>query len=227
LRKPLSYVTSKSAQKAYLNTILAIVTSFALLLTAAVAYIIFYFSYVPDRGLSRPVYLQFGPDNPPYGYTSIAGALVSYQSYDIKVVLHMPRTPNNKAMGNFMVDLRLLAPGAILDAVTDDDSKLLAKSSRPAILTYQSTTMEMVDRGATLPLYLVRWRQEAEMLKVPMIEGIEFPKGWRNIPDQVRLELRSDERLQIYSARVEITARLRGLRCALFPHNRYCGLILI
>ena len=114
-----------------------------------------------------------------------------------------------------MVELRLLAPGSILDAVMEDDSNLLAKSSRPAILKYQSTLMEMTQRGAALPLHLVGWRDESEIVKIPMIEGIEFPKGWRNIPDQVRVELRSVETLQIYDAKVEITAKLRGLRCVI------------
>jgi hypothetical protein len=74
--------------------------------------------------------------------------------------------------------------------------------------------MELVHKGATLPLHLVGWREEAEVLKIPMIDGAEFPKGWKNIPDQVRLELRSDEKLQVYSAKIEFTARLRGLRYA-------------
>lgn len=215
---PLRKATSKTAQKAYLSTILAIVTSTILFFAAAGAYIVFYYSYVPARGFTKPVYLQFGSNHPPYGYASIAGALVSYQPYDIKVLLHMPRSPDNKAAGNFMVDLRLIAPGSILDAVMDDDSKILAKSSRPAILNYQSATMELVHQGASLPWHLIGWREEAEVLKVPMIEGVEFPKGWRNIPDQIRLELRSDEKLQIYSAKIEITARLRGLRYAILSY---------
>lgn len=214
LKVPLRAATSKTAQKAYLSTILALVASTVLFIAAAAAYIVFYYSYVPSRGFTRPVYLQFGSNHPPYGYVSIKDALVSYQPYDIKVNLHMPRTPSNKAAGNFMVDLRLLAPGSILDVVMEDDSKILAKSSRPAILNYQSNTMELVHQGANLPWHLIGWKEEAELLKVPMIEGVEFPKGWRNIPDQVRLELRSDAKLQVYSATIEITAKLRGLRYA-------------
>jgi seipin len=126
----------------------------------------------------------------------------------------MPRTSNNKAAGNFMLGLQLLAPGSVIDAVLDEESKVLAKASRSAILTYQSIPMEMVHRGVALPWHLIGWRDEAEVLKVPMIEGVEFSNGWRNIPDQARLELRSDEKLQIYSAKIEITAQLRGLRCA-------------
>ncbi|KIW08423.1 uncharacterized protein PV09_01327 [Verruconis gallopava] len=226
LQKPLSVVTSKTAQKAYLSTILAILTASILLFTAAIAYVAFYFSYVPDRGISRPIYLQFGPSHPPYGYASIQGALISQQPYDVKVILHMPRTPNNKAAGNFMIDLQLIAPGSTSDGVVDDKNKVLAKSSRPAILNYKSATMELVQQGFSLPWHLIGWREEAEVLKVPMIESVEFPKGWRNIPDHVRLELRSDEKLQVYSAKIEITARLRGLRYLMYSFRITSFIIL-
>lgn len=112
-----------------------------------------------------------------------------------------------------MIDLKLIAPGTIVpDSIMEDETKILAKSSRPAILNYKSLAMELVHQGAALPWHLIGWREEAEVLKVSMFEGVEFPKGWRNIPDQIRLELQSDERLQVYSAQIEITARLRNLR---------------
>jgi hypothetical protein len=208
-----------------LSTILAILTSTILFFTAVGAYIVFYYSYVPARGFTRPIYLQFSSNHAPYGYASISKALVSYQPYDVKVLLHMPRTPSNKAAGNFMIDLRLIAPGnIILDSIMEDESKILAKSTRPAILNYKSLPMELVHQGAALPWHLIGWREEAEVLRVSMFEGVEFPKGWRNIPDQIRLELQSDERLQVYSAQIEITARLRNLRYVCPTISDFTGL---
>lgn len=114
-----------------------------------------------------------------------------------------------------MVDVKLLAPSiaGVLDIGGEEEKNIvLGHASRPAILTYRSATMEQVNRAWALPLHLVGWREEADNLEIKMIEGIEFSKGWRNIPDSVRVELRSEEKLQVYNVRIEFTARLRGLR---------------
>ena len=212
--KPLHVVVSKPAQRAYLSLILLILTGFVLLGTAVTAYLVFYYSYIPARGVSKPIYLQFGPGHHPYGSTTLSRALVANQRYDVRVILHMPRTTSNKDAGNFMLDLQLLAQGALVNEVAGSGAEVLAHESRPAILTYHSQTMEQVHRAAALPLHLVGWREEAESLNVEMMEGVGFSNGWRSVPDVVRLELRSDEKLQVYDVRVEFKAQLRGLRYA-------------
>lgn len=118
-----------------------------------------------------------------------------------------------------MLDLRLHAPGtgavgaAVMDAVMGDSSpQLLAHSRRPAILTYYSSVMEQMRKATQLPWYLIGWRKEAETIKVDMMEGVEFARGWRNIPATARLELRSDTKLQVYEATIVFIARFRGLR---------------
>lgn len=63
-----------------------------------------------------------------------------------------------------------------------------------------------------MPLYVVGWRREAETLEIPMMEKLEFARGARNLPQSLRLEIQSDGKLQIYSARVEFRARFTGLR---------------
>jgi hypothetical protein len=63
-----------------------------------------------------------------------------------------------------------------------------------------------------LPLYVVGWRREAETLEVPMMEKVEFARGAKNLPQSLRLEIQSDSKMQIYSARVEFRARFTGLR---------------
>lgn len=73
----------------------------------------------------------------------------------------------------------------------------------------------MVDTASKLvfmPLYLSGWRREAETVDVRMIEQIEFPRGWRNLPETLRLEIHSDERMQVYNAKVEFKATFSGLR---------------
>ena len=146
--------------------------------------------------------------------------LVSAQPYDVKVVLHMPRTPANKEAGNFMVDLRLLSP--LLPGLANEPTETLAHSRRPAILTYYSAAMEHVHNVAGLPLHLLGWRGESEVLEVGMMEGVEFDKGWRNVPSRARVELQSSKegggKLQVYEARLVFTAKLRGLRYIMYKY---------
>jgi seipin len=204
-----------------LNTLLGVLAAAVLLGTAAIAYIIFYYSYIPVRGFSRPVYLQFDPTHThhPYGVVSIGRDIISSQPYDVHVLLNLPRTRGNRDAGNFMLDLRLLAPttgkvGAVIkEAVMGDTSpEVLAHSRRPASLTYYSLGVEQLHKAAQLPWYLVGWRKEAELLKVDLMEGVEFARGWRNLPVRARLELSSDAKLQVYEATLVFTARFRGLR---------------
>jgi seipin len=116
----------------------------------------------------------------------------------------MPRTPTNVETGNFMLDLALLGGGSGEDVIL--------RERRPAILTYYSPMVDYVLKTAAIPWYLLGWKYEAEKLDVRMVDGVQFTKGWKNIPTSVRLEIQSFHTLQIYAAKVLITARLQGLR---------------
>jgi seipin len=216
--RPFYIATSKPAQRAYLSTILFFLTSLFLLGTAITAYVLFYYAYIPARGFSRPIYLQFGPGHHPYGLAALPKELISNQPYDVKVALSMPRTPSNTAAGNFMLDLQLLAPGAPGSAWSSANGEVLAHETRPAILTYHSTVMEHVHKAAALPLYVLGLREESESLDVRLMDGVNFARGWRNIPATARLELQSENNLQVYSAKVVFSAKLQGLRYVYFSN---------
>jgi seipin len=111
-----------------------------------------------------------------------------------------------------MVDLQLLAPLDTVAGVLPLKPEVLAHERRPAILTYQSQTMEHVHRAAALPLYIAGLRQESESLDIKMMEGVEFERGWRHIPTTARLELQSEKKLQVYDVQVVFTSKLHGLR---------------
>lgn len=59
IRKPLNIATSKPAQKTYLNTILLLSTSAVLFGFAVVAYVIFYWNWIPAVGVEKDVWLVF------------------------------------------------------------------------------------------------------------------------------------------------------------------------
>ena len=52
-------MTSPAAKRTYLRTVLFLVASLALLGVAALAYPLFYYSYVPKKVVSIPVHLQY------------------------------------------------------------------------------------------------------------------------------------------------------------------------
>ncbi|KAK2802707.1 hypothetical protein FQN51_004231 [Onygenales sp. PD_10] len=207
-------IFSKQAQRAYVNTILFALSSLLVLCVSVLAYILFYYNYVPQIGLERQVHLQFG-DGHPYGTASLGSSLVSAQQYDVSVSLHLPRTPSNLAAGNFMLDLSLYSqpsnspqPATTEPILSSKD--LIVRSRRPAILPYASSLVDTGRRISRMPFYVFGWKREAERLKVVMMERVEFAKGrgkGGSIPAQLRLEIQSPERMQVYSAVVRFDAR--------------------
>ncbi|TID25158.1 26S protease regulatory subunit 8 [Venturia nashicola] len=220
---PFHLAISKPALRAYLNTILVVLAGLALLGLAIVAYISFYYSYVPTRSFRRPIYLEFGSAHHPHGFASLSQELVSNQHYDVKVILHMPRTPTNTGAGNFMLDLQLLAP---VDTVSPLKREVLRHERRPAILTYHSRELELVTKAAALPLYIAGLRQESEELNIKIMEGVEFARGWRHIPTGVRLELQSEEKLHFYDVHIVFTAQLHGLRYLMYNYRILSFIVL-
>lgn len=167
----------------------------------------------------------------PWGLATLTPDIVNAQQYDVTVQLRMPRTPDNINTGNFMLDVKMYGPGEkgsgplsiVKDGITSatgaSQHGVLAHSRRPAILTYYSPLVELAYKATELHWYLLRWRDEAETLAVQMFEGVQFPKGWRNLPSTLRLEVQSEHRMQVYEAKVEFRARFRGLRWLMYNHR--------
>ena len=132
-----------------------------------------------------------------------------------------------------MLDLSLLAPTDPPSSTVRAPSDLLyspmgtanaslvtlAHARRPAILTYTSPLVSTASTLARMPLLVLGWNHEAETLDVPMLEGITFTKGWRNVPDTVRVVVESTERMQFYDVTVKIRARFQGLRWVLYHYR--------
>ncbi|KAJ5601468.1 Survival protein SurE-like phosphatase/nucleotidase [Penicillium lagena] len=212
LLAPFRALVSKSAMRLYLNTLLFIGVSLLLVGVSVVAYTIFYLRFIPAAGLERVVHLQFGDGNP-WGTASFDSEFVSLQPYDVSVTLELPRTPSNLDTGNFMIDLTLYSrPGSAVLPGSVKDANPIMQSRRPAILTYTSPLVDVARRMARLPLYVVGWRREAETIEVSMLEQVEFARGSRNLPQSLRLEIQSDDKMQVYSARVQFRARFTGMR---------------
>ncbi|KAJ5135266.1 Survival protein SurE-like phosphatase/nucleotidase [Penicillium bovifimosum] len=213
---PFRALVSKSALRLYLNTLLFMGAAALLIGISAVAYGIFYFKFIPTVGLQREVHLQFGDSDHPWGIAHFDSEFVPFQAYDVSVTLELPRTPENLDAGNFMLDLTLFSSRPASSLVPGPNNEPISHSRRPAIMTYASPLVDVARRAARMPLYVVSWYRESETLVVPMMEHLEFAKGTKNLPQGLQLEIQSDRRMQIYSAKVDIRARLTGLRWVMY-----------
>ena len=164
---------------------------------------------------------ETGRNGHPYGTASLSSALTSLQAYDVTLYLHLPRTRNNVEVGNFMLDLSLLSPpmtsptsDARLSSLIplNNHTQVLARSRRPAILTYASPIIDTANTLSGLLWYLIGWKKESEVLEVSMFEGVEFTKGWKNIPQEVKVMVEADKKMQFYEMGIKIVARFSGLR---------------
>ena len=121
-----------------------------------------------------------------------------------------------------MIDLSLLSPTIPVSSPADvvsssltsrnASSAVLIRSRRPATLTYTSLVIDTVSTLTGLPWYILGWKKESEVLEVTMFEGVEFSKGWRNVPDMAKVVIEADEKMQFYEVGVKIIAKFRGLR---------------
>ncbi|KAF1842051.1 uncharacterized protein K460DRAFT_380012 [Cucurbitaria berberidis CBS 394.84] len=266
---PLRVATSPLLLRTYLRTALLFLTSTILFGLAVIAYSSFYYSYIPVRGVTVPVHLQFDHGAAasyltshsdsilggrtaqwPYGIAKVQG-LVDRQKYDVVVEMEVPRSETNLKAGNWMAILEMRgsstvgggvrsllgwdeewnsedhSQGSVPSATTGKGSTrdtvvgkptILARSRRPALLTYRSHVVEHAYRLLRLPLYLIGWHTESERIEVSMMESIIFEQGSHNVPSSLRLELRSKHPLEVYRVSVRVSARLEGLRWLMYRY---------
>lgn len=181
----------------------------------------------------------------PYGVANFHG-LVDRQKYDVVVEMEVPRSETNLKAGNWMVGLEMRGPpsggggmrsllgwdeegenedrsqpgvsGTTSEDVTSTKATVLARSRRPALLTYRSRIVELAYRLLRLPLYLIGWHIESEHMEISMLESVIFEQGYRNVPTSLRLEVRSRHLLEVYRASVQIRAKLEGLRWLMYRY---------
>ena len=170
----------------------------------------------------------------PYGMVTLSPDIVSLQRYDVSVELTLPRTPDNRDAGNFMLEAAMFAPGAPIDPLKEvlvpgsaDADNRLAFSRRPAILSYRSAPVEYICKLMELPWYMIGWRDEAEKLTVSLWESVQFPRGWRNVPSTMRLDIQSTHRMQVYAAKAMFRARFGGLRWLMYNHRIISAIVFI
>ncbi|KAF3178790.1 hypothetical protein TWF225_007811 [Orbilia oligospora] len=233
LRAAYGSATSRSAQRAYIQTILGAILAILLLGVACFGYILFYYNYIPQIGLETTVHLIYGQTiihSPhfalitpglkgaklvPYGGADISkGVLMHNQPYDVYVSLTLPTSPHNIEAGNFMINLTLFDENL-------ETPSILATSRRAACLTYKSDIINTMDTVIKSPLYLSGWRKEQEKIDILMMEGEIFTK--KRLPSYLGIRVgndyASDKAPESYESKVVFKARFRGLRYFMYNYR--------
>ncbi|CAK7275540.1 hypothetical protein SEPCBS119000_006737 [Sporothrix epigloea] len=186
----------------------------------------------------------------PYALTDLRGlGLKTDQDYDVSIVLSLPQTPSNQAVGNFMVEIALAAsasnsasaaiaaaerlpPTNPRDFLETDGKRVLFAAARPALMAYTDPLIAQATRLTLLPLHFFAPEAASRTrLIVPMAESLSFsgaggPKA--GLPAVLYLELRTNglHELQTYGAEVVFAARLSGMRWLMYHHRIFSFLLL-
>ncbi|CAK7264724.1 hypothetical protein SEPCBS57363_001225 [Sporothrix epigloea] len=206
--------------------------------------------FAADSALHQHLHSDVQHIRHPYALTDLRGlGLKTDQNYDVSVVLSLPLTPSNQAVGNFMVEIALAASGtksasaAIVaaerlppanprDFLEADSKRVLFAAARPALMTYTDPLILRATRLTLLPLHFFAPEAASRnRLVVPMAESLSFsgPGGPRAVlPAVLYLELRTNglHELQTYGAEVVFAARLSGLRWLMY-HYRISSFLLL
>ncbi|EPS37607.1 hypothetical protein H072_8694 [Dactylellina haptotyla CBS 200.50] len=233
VRSAYNTATSRTAQKAYIQTVLGVFLALILLGLACFGYILFYLNYIPQIGLDTTVHLVYGQaiiNSPhfafltpsltdaksvPHGTADVTkGVLMHNQAYDVYVSLTLPTSPHNFQAGNFMINLTLFDNNA-------ETPTLLATSRRATCLTYKSDIVHTMDTVMKSPLYLSGWNREQEKLEVLMMEKQVFAKN--KLPGYLGIRIgndyASDKAPEAYESKVHFKARFRGLRYFMYNYR--------
>lgn len=200
--------------------------SFALLCIAALAYPVFYYTYVPKQIVSVPVHLQYNAALNPYGFTYFSRDLMLETAYDVFVDLSLPRSPPNLERGNFMVALFASSqaphnpahswdtPGDPYKLISGND--IIFSSRRQALIPYSDPMVSTVSRLLFMVWHIFVPTFDRVNLHIPMGKLIEFTD---QLPLSILLDVQAGQTLQVYSAQVELVARLRGLRWFMYNYR--------
>ncbi|CAO0789722.1 unnamed protein product [Mucor circinelloides] len=204
-------VFAPQTQRAVVKSLVIIIVVAWILLTSFTAYLTFYQRYIPKTAHVEPIYFQYTDIERPQGQVYFRGPnpvmpLRHEQAYDVSVQLHVPTSDINFDLGNFMVHVELQTK----------NGTVLAESSRPAILRYQSYTQRILHVMAkALPL-LIGWTEESQHINVVLLESYIEKKATPITQAHVTL---SSSKLQVYDAHISVIADFRGLRYYMY-HRR-------
>ncbi|KAK3817283.1 MAG: putative adipose-regulatory protein-domain-containing protein [Benniella sp.] len=213
------WLTSSALHRKIIKFFVGLAVLLLLVGVALVAYLSFYWVYIPQRGHVGHVYLHYqdptvsgiiakGPSTK-VDFTR-GGRRTQFlradQAYNVAVNLHVPTSEKNVAIGNFMVHVTL----------QQADGTTVQTSSRPAILTYQSLPLRLMRTAWKAVPLVLDWSREEQILRVPLIE--RFVEDAANPVARAIVSISTPE-LQVYRSTIHFDAHFHGLRYFMYYYK--------
>ncbi|KAI7827081.1 putative adipose-regulatory protein-domain-containing protein [Gamsiella multidivaricata] len=221
------WLTSSALHRKIIKFFIGLIVLLLLIGVSLVAYLSFYWVYIPQRGHVGQVHLQYERPTAPGLIVNGPSAEIDFsrggrygqflradQAYDISVKLHVPTSERNVEIGNFMVMVTLLRA----------DGKIIMTSSRPTILTYQSVPLKLMKTAWKAVPLVLDWSKEDQMLRVPLVEN--YIEDASNPVARAYVEISSPE-LQVYKSSIHIDAHFHGLRYFMYYYKLSTALVFM
>ncbi|KAF9087861.1 Berardinelli-Seip congenital lipodystrophy 2 (seipin) [Mortierella sp. AD031] len=218
VQQVVQWLTSSALHRKIIKFFIGLLVLLLLVGVSLAAYLSFYWLYIPQRGHVGQVHLQYDRPTVPGVIGHGPSAEIDFsrggrydqflrgdQAYDISVNLHVPTSEKNVAIGNFMVVVTLLRA----------DGKTIMTSSRPGILTYQSTPLKLMKTAWKAVPLVLDWSKEDQTIKLPLIEN--YVEDSSNPVARALVEISTPD-LQVYKSTIHIDAHFHGLRQVYFMY---------
>jgi len=175
----------------------------------------FYYAYMPKEIHEVDVNFQFDSCVDTMGMCSFPNAsvnldgrrqrLMTGQPYSINLLLEVPDSPTNQALGMFMSCLH----------IQTKDMKKIGQTCKSNILEYRSDLLRVMETLVFSPFLLMGSTTQRQWINVNYFT--EFMDDPHSPATEISLVLRS-KFVQVYSASLQVHAEFAGLRHIMFHH---------
>jgi len=204
---------AKTSQKAVYSLLSTLLTATLVLSASLFLYGTFYYAYMPKEVHESDVNFQFSPCEDTPDMCSFPTAtidtrrqkLMTGQPYSINMLLEVPDSPNNHAMGMFMSCIHMRTA----------DGNTIDKVCKSNILEYRSELLRILETFVLSPLLLTSTTTQRQWININYFK--EFFDDPHSPATHIDLEIRS-RHVHVYSATLQVHAEFTGLRAIMYHH---------
>ena len=190
-------IQSPQTQRIALGSAFFAVLFGAVLLCATLIYAVFYLSYMPPIASQIAVHLDYSHRLPrAQTRISTSGLMKHSQVYTLALILQLPDSQANINHPNFMVDI----------LITDTYNRTLAKSSRPAHVTYKSHLLCAIETLWNLPSILITGKSEHQTLAINLVNDFTMSSHAETATITLSTNL-----IETYSSDLQMICHFHGL----------------
>merc|ERR1712112_119799 len=211
---------AKTSQKAVYSLLSTLLTATLVISASLFLYGTFYYAYMPKEVHESGVNFEFTPCEDPPAMCSFPKAtidtrrqkLMTGQPYSINMLLEVPDSPNNHAMGMFMSCINMRTA----------EGKTIREVCKSNILEYRSPLLRVLETLVFSPLLLTSTSTQRQWISINYFR--EFMDDPHSPATHIDLEIRS-RHVHVYSATLQVHAEFTGLRAIMYHHPWFSTLM--